>query len=230
MMVFLNVQVKIWFQNRRAKWKRVKAGLVNGAPGGGGGIGSKGAGGGAGVGGGGGHKIIVPIPVHVNRLSNLSQAHQMDKCRGGGAADARKTDDAKSGGGENKTRGGDSTGAMLQLHAAAKHRNKTAAHLPSFLKLEELERSSGCPRTTSVTIHTPQLPVSSAPLQSRRSAFQGLTSSSPLSDAGLTVAAAGRDAAATNVTHSVKNICSEAQDEQQLLRFHGADLAPRMSP
>ena len=26
-----------------------------------------------------GHKIIVPIPVHVNRLSNLSQSQQMEK-------------------------------------------------------------------------------------------------------------------------------------------------------
>ncbi|XP_065369199.1 homeobox protein unplugged [Calliphora vicina] len=70
------VQVKIWFQNRRAKWKRVKAGLSSH------GLGRNGA---------TGTKIVVPIPVHVNRFAVRSQHQQMEKmCLSGPKPDLRK--------------------------------------------------------------------------------------------------------------------------------------------
>lgn len=56
--------MKIWFQNRRAKWKRVKAGLSSH---------------GLGRNGNPGTKIVVPIPVHVNRFAVRSQHQQLEK-------------------------------------------------------------------------------------------------------------------------------------------------------
>lgn len=65
------LQVKIWFQNRRAKWKRVKAGLASGSHSSSGGKTNTNA-----------TKIVVPIPVHVNRFAVRTQHHQLEKQNG----------------------------------------------------------------------------------------------------------------------------------------------------
>ena len=68
------MQIKIWFQNRRAKWKRIKAGFYRNLQ-----KNNSGNGGQSAARSTQSTKIVVPIPVHVSRLLAKNQQDQHDK-------------------------------------------------------------------------------------------------------------------------------------------------------